>query len=71
VRVDRIAWIGGSPLIINQVKVTIITMAGSSKRACKAGWLLGTEGCLPSSLGAPVHLVDGKVTVTDGPFIES
>jgi len=37
----------------------------------KAGWLLATEGCLPSSLGARVRCVDGKVTVTDGPFIES
>jgi hypothetical protein len=37
----------------------------------KAGVLLGTEGCLPSALGARVRLADGKVTVTDGPFTES
>jgi len=37
----------------------------------KAGWLLGTEGCLPSKLGARVRRSDGKVTVTDGPFAES
>ena len=37
----------------------------------KAGWLLGTEGCLPSKLGARVRRSDGKVTVTDGPFTES
>jgi hypothetical protein len=37
----------------------------------KAGWLLGTEGCLPSSLGARVRYSDGKHTVTDGPFTES
>ena len=37
----------------------------------KAGWLLSTEGCLPSSLGARVRRSDGKVTVTDGPFTES
>lgn len=37
----------------------------------KAGWLLGTEGCLPSALGARVRRSDGKVTVTDGPFTES
>ena len=37
----------------------------------KAGWLLGTEGCLPSALGARVRKSDGKVTVTDGPFTES
>jgi hypothetical protein len=37
----------------------------------KKGWLLGTEGCLPSALGARVRRTDGKVTVTDGPFTES
>ena len=37
----------------------------------KAGWLLATEGCLPSALGARVRRFDGKVTVTDGPFTES
>jgi hypothetical protein len=37
----------------------------------KAGWLLGTEGCLPSALGARVRLSDGKHTVTDGPFTEA
>ena len=37
----------------------------------KAGWLLGTEGCLPSALGARVRLSDGKISVTDGPFTES
>jgi hypothetical protein len=39
--------------------------------AMKAGWLLATEGCLPTSLGARVRRSDGKVTVTDGPFAES
>lgn len=37
----------------------------------KAGWLLSTEGCLPSALGARVRRSEGKVTVTDGPFAES
>jgi hypothetical protein len=37
----------------------------------KAGWLLGTEGCLPSALGARVRLANGNITVTDGPFTES
>jgi hypothetical protein len=37
----------------------------------KAGWLLSTEGCLPTALGARVRRSDGKVTVTDGPFTES
>ena len=37
----------------------------------KAGVLLATEGCQPSSKGARVRLSNGKVTVTDGPFTES
>lgn len=36
-----------------------------------AGWLISTEGCLPSALGARVRRVGGKVTVTDGPFSEA
>ena len=41
------------------------------EEAMKAGWLLSTEGCLPSSLGARVRLSDGKYSVTDGPFAET
>ena len=37
----------------------------------KAGWLVGTEGCLPSALGARVRLDDGTITVKDGPFTEA
>ena len=37
----------------------------------KAGWLLSTEGCLPSALGARVRRSSGKISVTDGPFTES
>ncbi|HET9698250.1 MAG TPA: YciI family protein [Terriglobales bacterium] len=37
----------------------------------KAGWLLGTEGCLPSALGVRVRRAGEKVTVTDGPFAET
>jgi hypothetical protein len=37
----------------------------------KAGWLVGTEGCLPSSLGARVRFSNGKHMVTDGPFTEA
>ena len=36
-----------------------------------AGWLLGTEGCLPTALGARVRTSNGTVTVTDGPFTEA
>jgi len=37
----------------------------------RAGWLLATEGCLPSKLGARVRSSNGKLSVTDGPFTES
>src|SRR5579863_8494657 len=37
----------------------------------KAGWLLGTEGCLPTAFGARVRSAEGKITVTDGPFTEA
>jgi len=39
--------------------------------AMKAGWLIATEGCMPSALGARVRLADGKFVVTDGPFAET
>jgi hypothetical protein len=37
----------------------------------KQGWLLSTEGCLPSALGARVRRSNGNISVTDGPFTES
>ena len=37
----------------------------------KGGWLISTEGCLPSAKGARVRRTNGKTTVTDGPFTES
>jgi hypothetical protein len=37
----------------------------------KAGWLVATEGCLPSALGARVRKEGDKLTVTDGPFAEA
>ena len=36
-----------------------------------AGWLVSTEGCLPSALGARVRRSSGNLTVTDGPFTEA
>src|ERR1700730_3662316 len=39
--------------------------------AMKAGWLVATEGRLPSTAGGRVRLSDGKFTVTDGPFAET
>jgi hypothetical protein len=37
----------------------------------RAGWLVATEGCLPSDLGARVRRSNGSLTVTDGPFTEA
>jgi hypothetical protein len=37
----------------------------------KGGWLISTEGCLPSAKGARVRRSNGKAIVTDGPFTES
>ena len=37
----------------------------------KEGTLISTEGCLPSALGARVRRSASKVTVTDGPFVET
>ena len=39
--------------------------------AMKAGWLIATEGCLPTALGARVRRSNGNLTVTDGPFTEA
>ena len=41
------------------------------EEAMKSGWLLGTEGCMPSALGARVRIDNGKTTVSDGPFTEA
>lgn len=35
------------------------------------GWLIATEGCLPSALGVRVRKANGKITATDGPFTEA
>jgi hypothetical protein len=37
----------------------------------KAGILLATEGCQPSTKGARVRISGGGFTVTDGPFTET
>jgi hypothetical protein len=49
----------------------VATMQKLVEEGMKAGWLIGTEGCLPSALGARVRSSGGKVTVIDGPFTES
>ena len=47
------------------------TMGKLVEEGFRAGWLVATEGCLPSKLGARVRSANGKQTVTDGPFTES
>ena len=37
----------------------------------KSGFLVATEGCLPTALGARVRLSRDKFSVTDGPFTEA
>jgi len=50
---------------------TMAKMGNLIEEMTKAGVLLATEGCLPSSRGARVRYSSGKFTVTDGPFTES
>ena len=47
------------------------TMQRLVEDGMKTGWLLATEGCLPSALGARVRSSGGNVIVTDGPFAET
>ena len=49
----------------------IATMGKLVEEGFRAGWLLATEGCLPSKLGARVRSSSGKLSVIDGPFTES
>jgi hypothetical protein len=49
----------------------IATMGKLIGDMAKAGVLLATEGCLPSSKGSRVRIDGGKFTVTDGPFPET
>ena len=41
------------------------------QRSLKDGTLVDTGGLLPSKDGVRVRLAHGKITVTDGPFVES
>jgi hypothetical protein len=41
------------------------------QQSMKDGTLVDTGGLLPSKDGARVRLAGGKISVTDGPFIES
>jgi hypothetical protein len=46
-------------------------IARLGENAAKSGTLLDTAGLAPSAAGSRVEAVDGKVTVTDGPFTEA
>ena len=47
------------------------TMGKLVEEGFKAGWLVATEGCLPTALGARVRRDGSKISVTDGPFTEA
>src|SRR6185312_6459699 len=47
------------------------TMGKFIEQSFKEGFLLSTEGCLPSALGARVRSTNGQFAVTDGPFTEA
>jgi len=48
------------------------TMGKLIEEGMKAGWLIATEGVDFGATGVRVHKsTDGKVTVTDGPFVET
>ncbi|MGB6692122.1 MAG: YciI family protein [Terracidiphilus sp.] len=49
----------------------VAKMMEYNKSLQKAGVLLGLDGLLPPSTGARVSYLDGKATVTDGPFAEA
>ena len=42
-----------------------------SEEAAKAGTMVGSGGLAPTALGARVRLSHGKLSVIDGPFIET
>jgi hypothetical protein len=49
----------------------LAAMGKHAEEMAKAGILLGTGGLLPSARGARVRAADGRLSVTDGPFVES
>jgi hypothetical protein len=40
-------------------------------REIKAGRMLDNGGLMPISMGAQVHIADGRLSVVDGPFAEA
>ena len=53
-------------------EVEMATMGKLIEEGMKAGWLIATEGVHFGATGVRVHKsAGGKVTVTDGPFVET
>jgi hypothetical protein len=48
-----------------------VAMAQFREKLVKSGTLLDTGGLLPLAQGARIKTAGGKLTITDGPFIES
>jgi hypothetical protein len=46
-------------------------MGKFAESSFKAGVLVDTGGLLPSKEGGRVRIANGKISVTDGPFVES
>jgi hypothetical protein len=46
-------------------------MGKLADREIKAGRMLDTGGLMPVAMGAQVKISDGKLSVVDGPFVES
>jgi len=46
-------------------------MGKLADREIKAGRMLDTGGLMPVSMGAQVKIADGKLSVVDGPFVET
>ena len=55
---------GPPPALMNE-------MGKFVEKTMKAGILVDTGGLLPSKDGVLVRLANGKITVTDGPFVET
>ena len=49
----------------------VAKMMEYNKSLQKAGVLLALDGLFPPSTGARISYVDGKPTVTDGPYLEA
>jgi hypothetical protein len=46
-------------------------MGKLADREIKAGRMIDTGGLMPLATGAQVRIADGKLSITDGPFVEA